>query len=325
MTCKSNGIKLAQNITLLSGIKTTRLLGTKDTVGDSSKKKGPASYELTDHPTVKEESKKPKETLVQEIQGLQSEVVHIEKSLKDALKNNNNRSFSKDIKDLKAKWRNNSLEEKVDLYNAIEQVKDERNQSFLSVQAARDKLKLKRQLMHFKRVAMKQKPAITHEIATAFQSSNTQWHVVQKYGHGIAKVEDCRLSPQVNPSEEFVFSSTNNGLKTMTSTVPLTMKRFKLHLELRNKYKALENTDECKEEAQKIVSKYSSEESDAKSFLQLPSSMAIKAGDMDIGSGYYNVRRKPEKAKKPTEGKAVQAIENNLAKLDLKMATSVEQ
>ncbi|CEI95380.1 hypothetical protein RMCBS344292_09569 [Rhizopus microsporus] len=122
--------------------------------------------------------KKPKETLVQEIQGLQSEVVQIEKLLKDALKNNNNRDFSKDIKDLKAKWRNSSLEEKVDLYNAIEQVKDERDQSFLSVQAARDKLKLKRQLMHFKRVAMKQKPAITHETAHASQSSNTQWHVV---------------------------------------------------------------------------------------------------------------------------------------------------
>jgi hypothetical protein len=40
---------------------------------------------------VKEESKKPKETLVQEIQGLQSEVIQIEKSLKDASKNNNNR------------------------------------------------------------------------------------------------------------------------------------------------------------------------------------------------------------------------------------------
>ncbi|CEI91142.1 hypothetical protein RMCBS344292_14001 [Rhizopus microsporus] len=57
----------------------------------------------------------------------------------------------------------------------------------------------------------------------------------------------------------------------------------------------------------------------------VPSSMAMKAGDIDIGSGYYNVRRKLEKAKKSTEGKAVQAIENNLSKLDLKMATSVEQ
>ncbi|CEG83428.1 hypothetical protein RMATCC62417_17350 [Rhizopus microsporus] len=179
--------------------------------------------------------------------------------------------------------------------------------------------------MHFKRIAMKQKPAITHETATASQNSNTQWHVVQKYGHGIAKVENCRLNPQVNPSEEFVFSGTDNGLKTMTSTVPLTMKRFKFHLELRNKYKALEDANGCKEEAQKIVSKYSSEESDANSFLQLPSSMAIKAGDIDIGSGYYNVRRKLEKTKKSTEGKAVQAIENNLSKLDLKLATSVEQ
>ncbi|CEG64345.1 hypothetical protein RMATCC62417_01331 [Rhizopus microsporus] len=172
---------------------------------------------------------------------------------------------------------------------------------------------------------MKQKPAITHETATASQSSNTQWHVIQKYGHGIAKVEDCRLSPQVNPSEEFIFSGTDNGLKTMTSTVPLAMKRFKLHLELRNKYKALKDANGCKDEAQKIVSKYSSEESDANSFLQLPSSMAIKASDIDIGSEYYNVRRKLEKTKKSTEGKAVQTIENNLVKLDLKMATGVEQ
>ena len=182
---------------------------------------------------------------------MQFEVLQIEELLKDALKNNNNRDFSKDIKDLTAKWRNSSLEEKVDLYNAIEQVKDERNQSFLFVQATRDKLKLKRQMMHFKRVAMKQKPAITHETAHASQSSNTQWHVVQKYGHGITKVEDCRLSPQVNPSEEFIFAGTDNGLKTMTSTVPLIMKRFKFHLELRNKYKALEDTNGCKEEAQK--------------------------------------------------------------------------
>jgi hypothetical protein len=176
---------------------------------------------------------------------------------------------------LRAKWRNSSHEEKVYLYNSIKHIKDERNRSFLSVQAARDKLKLKRQLLHFKRVAMKYKPAIAHKTATASQSSNTQWHVVQKHGHGISKVEDCRLSPQVKPSEGFIFSSTDNGLKTMTSTVPLTMKRFKFHLELRNKYKSLENDNECKEEAQKIASRYSNNESGAKSLLHIPPSMAI--------------------------------------------------
>ncbi|CEI97793.1 hypothetical protein RMCBS344292_11918 [Rhizopus microsporus] len=100
---KSNGLEFAQNITLLPGIKTARLLGTKEAVDDSNKKKGPASYEVIDNPIVKEEAKKPKDTLVQEIQGLQSESVQIEKFLKDALKDNNNRDFSKDIKDLKAK------------------------------------------------------------------------------------------------------------------------------------------------------------------------------------------------------------------------------
>ena len=52
--------------------------------------------------------------------------------------------------------------------------------------------------------------------------------------------------------------------------------------------------------------------------------MVIKSGDIDIGSGYYNVRKKLEKAKS-TEGKAVQKIEDRLAKLDMKSATSVKQ
>ena len=60
MTCKSNGIKFAQNILLLSGTKTARLLGIKDTVSNSSKR-CPASYDLRNHPSVKEESKKSKE------------------------------------------------------------------------------------------------------------------------------------------------------------------------------------------------------------------------------------------------------------------------
>lgn len=111
----------------------------------------------------------------------------------------------------------------------------------------------------------------------------------------------------------------------MTFTVSLTMKRFKLHLELRNKYKTLENTNECKEEAQKTLSKYSSKYSEAKSLLQLPPSMAIKTSDIDVDSGYYNIQSKLEKTKKSSEGKAVLDIENNLAKLDIKTATSVEQ
>jgi hypothetical protein len=102
----------------------------------------------------------------------------------------------------------------------IKHFKGERNQSFLSVQAARNELKMKMQLLHFKRVAMKYKPAIAHKTATASQSSNTQWHVVQKHGHGIAKVEDCRLSPQVKPSEGFIFSGTDNGLKTTAALFP---------------------------------------------------------------------------------------------------------
>jgi hypothetical protein len=53
--------------------------------------------------------------------------------------------------------------------------------------------------------------------------------------------------------------------------------------------------------------------------------MAIKASDIDVGAGYYNVRRKLEKVKKSKDGRTVQAIENNLAKLDIKTTTSVKE
>jgi hypothetical protein len=48
-------------------------------VDDSSKKNNPASYDLTNHPSVREESKKSKEALQQEMQSLQAEVTVIEK------------------------------------------------------------------------------------------------------------------------------------------------------------------------------------------------------------------------------------------------------
>ncbi|KAL4206859.1 hypothetical protein AB4K20DRAFT_1971908 [Rhizopus microsporus] len=177
MTCKSNGIKFAQNILLLSGTKTARLLGIKDTVSNSSKR-CPASYDLRNHPS-------------QEMQDLQAEITGIEKQLEDALKNENSRDFSKEINSLKLKWRNSSLEERSCLYNGIEQLKDERNRSFSLVQTTRDDLKLKRQMLHFKRIAMKQQSIIAHKAAITSENINDQLYVIQKHGHGIAKVEDC--------------------------------------------------------------------------------------------------------------------------------------
>ncbi|ORE07529.1 hypothetical protein BCV72DRAFT_226469 [Rhizopus microsporus var. microsporus] len=76
--CKSSGSKFAQSITLLPRVKAVHLLGTNAAVDDSSKKNGPASYDLIDHLSVRGESKKSKETLQQEIQGLQAEVTGIE-------------------------------------------------------------------------------------------------------------------------------------------------------------------------------------------------------------------------------------------------------
>jgi peptide methionine sulfoxide reductase MsrA len=59
--------------------------------------------------------------------------------------------------------------------------------------------------------------------------------------------------------------------------------------------------------------------------LHIPPSIAIKADDIDVGSGYYNARRKLQKAKQSSEGNTVQEIENNLAKLDIKTATSIQE
>ncbi|CEG78415.1 hypothetical protein RMATCC62417_13027 [Rhizopus microsporus] len=131
--CKSSGPKFSQSTTLLPGTKAVHLLGTNDAMDDSSKKNGPASYDLIDHLSVREECKKSKETLQQEMQSLQAEATAIEKQLKDALKNEKRRDFSIEMNGLKLKWRSSSLEERSCLYNDIKQLKDERNQSFLSV------------------------------------------------------------------------------------------------------------------------------------------------------------------------------------------------
>ncbi|KAG1180316.1 hypothetical protein G6F70_000480 [Rhizopus microsporus] len=125
------------------------------------------------------------------MQDLQAEITGIEKQLEDALKNENSRDFSKEINSLKLKWRNSSLEERSCLYNGIEQLKDERNRSFSLVQTTRDDLKLKRQMLHFKRIAMKQQSIIAHKAAITSENINDQLYVIQKHGHGIAKVEDC--------------------------------------------------------------------------------------------------------------------------------------
>ncbi|CEJ02421.1 hypothetical protein G6F70_004273 [Rhizopus microsporus] len=70
----------------------------------------------------------------------------------------------------------------------------------------------------------------------------------------------------------------------MTPTVSFTMKRFKFHLELRNKCKALDNTNGCIEEAQKTLSKHSSKESWTKSLFQPPPSRQLKQAILMLAS-----------------------------------------
>jgi hypothetical protein len=108
-----------------------------------------------------------------------------------------------------------------------------------------------------------------------------------------------------------MFSGTDNGLVTMTESVPLSIERFAFHLKLYNSFQALSDFQE--------------DDTDIDLF-RFPESFKVKAADIDIGCNFKRIRKKLEKSKDDTEeGKFVQTVEDHLCKFDMAAANSVEE
>jgi hypothetical protein len=112
--------------------------------------------------------------------------------------------------------------------------------------------------------------------------------------HGIAKEEESSFQKYLE-------------LITMIDTVPFTLKRFKFHVELFNRYQALEGLDDSDTPAcQDILNKYNVKDSECSNqdsssldkankdkqlskskYLKLLPSFKVTSVDMDIGVGNW--------------------------------------
>ncbi|ORE01518.1 hypothetical protein BCV72DRAFT_236269 [Rhizopus microsporus var. microsporus] len=138
-------------------------------------------------------------------------------------------------------------------------------------------------------------------------------------------IENSLFSPNVNAAQDFTFSGTDNGLHTMTDTVAFTLKRFKFHLELYNRYYILGDVQNDDPHLADILERYHNDAIDSEcmdenvSYLDLPNSFKVKSEDVDFGCGNWRRRKKLERDKKRI------SIENNLPKFTMDHTVNVEE
>lgn len=111
-----------------------------------------------------------------------------------------------------------------------------------------------------------------------------QFHIrkaIQYRGKEVPKPDD--IEQPIHNEEtlaKFNFSGTDNGLKVMTETVAMGMKKYKYHLNFHNRYSPLTAANDLPDD----------------DIEPLPSSYNMYAADVDFGSGNYK-RRVVEKDK----------------------------
>jgi hypothetical protein len=160
----------------------------------------------------------------------------------------------------------------------------------VSFQTIRNDRKQKRQTQYYKRQAIKLKEKIIKSTESTSQEDPTKQddprRCLTKKGHGVFKVEVCRLDKSIDLDKDMMFSGTDNGLVTMTESVPLSVKRFAFYLKLYNSFQALSHFQE--------------DDTDTDLF-RLPESFKVKAADIDIGCNFKRIRKKLEKSKHDAE------------------------
>jgi hypothetical protein len=175
----------------------------------------------------------------QEIDSLQAQVSELTNLSRMVNKEEKSASYLQVLKSLHSQWKGGSALERQQLYSKIEQVKQSRNDSFSKRIHIQNQLRDRRKQLHIKRMAIMYKKKMANDcLPYPPESENQPTHaqVIDKGSYGLAKAENSILSPNVNVAQDFTFSGIDNDLHTMTDTVAFTLKRFKLHLELYNRY-----------------------------------------------------------------------------------------
>jgi hypothetical protein len=121
-TCKSYGLKFSQQIAILPGLKTVRILGVqKNTMPSTELKKLSYSERVLKNTNVIREGQKPLEDLRSQVAHHQSEVKLLEKKLEDVLNYQKEGDFVRKLKTLRKDW--SISDDKATLYEKIKKKK----------------------------------------------------------------------------------------------------------------------------------------------------------------------------------------------------------
>ncbi|KAI9481005.1 MAG: hypothetical protein EXX96DRAFT_649552 [Benjaminiella poitrasii] len=250
--CMENGLKFAHNVYILPGAKTVRILSNlqkttsaeRCTINSRAKNKNEGEQEASAR--VQIEEKNHKAILQDEINLLTTEISALESQLKKAYKDKNNQRFHIELKAQKQKWLwpNEDLQEK---------------------------LSFARQSKHFKLMARNTRhlPQIKKDTQTGHDDGKKK--ITDDIPNLLDKVENIKLQSAL---EDFIFSGTDNGIKTMTETVALSLQRYNYHLDLYRLYNSDNSSGKRKEYE----------------FQALSRSMKIYSKDVDIGTGEAYMR-----------------------------------
>ncbi|KAI9478497.1 MAG: hypothetical protein EXX96DRAFT_637658 [Benjaminiella poitrasii] len=314
--CMENGLKFAHNVYILPGAKTVRILGNlqkttsaeRCTINSRAKNKNEGEHEASAR--VQIEEKNPKAILQDEINLLTTEISALESQLKKAYKDKNNQRFHIEIKAQKQKWLwpNEDANRKINdsTWNYIEYLKNKRYKIYLHIQDLQEKLSFARQSKHFKLMARNTRRLPQIKKGTQTSHADGKKKITDDIPNLLDKVENIKLQSAL---EDFIFSGTDNGIKTMTETVALTLQRYNYHLDLYRLY----NSDN------------SSGERKGYKFQALPRSMNIYSKDVDLGTGEAYMRRwRNQRKKKSKNGQECCIHEEKFANLSFKTADTID-
>lgn len=125
-----------------------------------------------------------------------------------------------------------------EMYQRIRQLKLRRDEFNQQAAAIKHNLAIQRSTLHRLRKGLRIDPPETRE---APPTPNIQ--ITQDRYQCYEKAENVRLHPALHNSQNMRFSGTDNGIVTMTETVRFDMPRFRFHLQLANTFEALKDLD----------------------------------------------------------------------------------
>ncbi|KAI9262607.1 hypothetical protein EDC94DRAFT_608610 [Helicostylum pulchrum] len=203
--CESYKLTFAQSIRILPGMKACKVLSSKPVkkIGGAAEK-GSTSY-----------------------------ISHIL---------NNPVVIEENIKTVKVKLKDDNSNN--DLITRLKDTKKKRQEAYQAIQVCRPSKATFNEELYYKMNAIRYKSQLDkkREEKSAGSAKEEKESVCILIGEtrGVYKAEECRLS---EVDKFFSFSGTDNGIINMSTTTQFTLDRFKLHLELYNRYQVLGEVD----------------------------------------------------------------------------------